>query len=100
MGDQQGDAGVFGQVALQFGAGVRAGAGVQRGESSRSSVVCRASARTNATRWASPPESWRGFAAGVLGEADAVEPLRGPFAVGAAVDAVAAGAERDIVQRA
>ena len=70
------------------------------GSSSSSSVGSTASARASATRWACPPDSCRGLRPGVLGQADPVQPARRPAARAVApVDAAAARAERDVVQR-
>ena len=48
-----------------------------RGSSSSSSRGSVARARARATRWAWPPDSVRGLACGVLGEAEPLEPARG-----------------------
>ncbi len=62
--DEQRRARVLGEMALQLGAGVEAGTGVQRGQrlvEQQQRRVAAASARASATRWACPPESWRGL---------------------------------------
>ena len=86
VGDQQRGAGVLGEVAVQLGAGVQPGAGVQRGErfveqQQRGVDGQRAGQRDPLGL---PAGQLPGFAAGVLGQADPVEPAGGLFAGGRA----------------
>ena len=82
VGDQQRRAGVVGEVAVQLGAGVQPGAGVERGER----LVEQQQRRVDGERAGQgdplglPAGQLARLAAGVLGEADPVEPVGGLLA--------------------
>ena len=79
VGDEQGRAGVVGEVAVQFGAGVQAGAGVEGGEWFVEQQQQRVDGQGAGQRdpLGLPAGQLAGFAAGVVGQADPVEPVGG-----------------------
>jgi hypothetical protein len=100
--DQQRRAGMAGEVAVQFGAGVQPGTGIQRGEGFVEQQQARMYGEGASQRHALGLSAGQvpGLAAGVCGQTDPVEPVGGLPAGGMPVHAVAARAERDVVQRA